>query len=147
MVNKWRDLRNSKNMTTVLKIVLHTVMPILTQCSPQGNWLSQVWLFMSYVQPLWLYTSICRMYTHMSNPLNQFTTAQEVNFLIINSLFSFLYLSSSITGDIANEKFWKNHRLLLHTRALRHYLRGWWYLVHPFQVCVPMNNQVIPGTR
>ncbi len=42
----------------------------------------------------------------------QFITAQEVDFLIISSLFSFLYLS---TGEVANEKFWKNHRLLLQT--------------------------------
>ncbi len=65
----------------------------------------QLWLFVSYVQPLWLYTGICRMYTCMNNSLNQFVTAQEVDFLIISSLFSFLYLSSSITGEIANEKF------------------------------------------
>ncbi len=24
----------------------------------------QLWLFVSYVQPLWLYTGICRMYTY-----------------------------------------------------------------------------------
>ncbi len=43
--------------------------------------------------------------------LNPFTTAQEMDFLIMSSLFSFLYL----TGEVANEEFWKNHRVLLHT--------------------------------
>ncbi len=56
----------------------------------------QLWLFVSYVQPLWLYTGICRMYTRMNNPLNQFVTAREVDFPIITSLISFIYLSSSI---------------------------------------------------
>ncbi len=45
------------------------------------------------------------MYTRMNNLLNQFITAQELDFPIISSLFSFLYLSSSITGEVANEKF------------------------------------------
>ncbi len=54
----------------------------------------------------------------MNNLLSQFITAQEVDFLIISSLFSFLYLPSSITGEVANEKFWKNHRLLLHTSTV-----------------------------
>ncbi len=78
----------------------------------------QLWLFVSYVQPLWLYTGNRRMYTRINNPLNQFITAQEVDFLIIGSLFSFLYLSSSITEDIANEKFQKNHKLMLHTPTI-----------------------------
>ncbi len=52
----------------------------------------QLWLFVSYVQPLWLYTGICRMYTRMNNPLNQFITAQEVDFLIISSYFHFYIL-------------------------------------------------------
>ncbi len=56
----------------------------------------QLGLFGSYVQPLQLYTGMGRMYTHMNNPLNQFITAQKVDFLIISSLFSFLYLSNSI---------------------------------------------------
>ncbi len=43
------------------------------------------------------------MYTRMINPFHQFNTAQEVDFLIISSLFSFLYLSSSITGEVVNE--------------------------------------------
>ncbi len=48
------------------------------------------------------------MYTFMNNPLNQLITAQEVDFLIISSLFSFLYLSNSFTGEVAKEKSWKN---------------------------------------
>ncbi len=78
----------------------------------------QLCLFVSYVQPLLLY--ICQIHTRMNKPLNQFITAQELDFLIISSLFSFLYLCSSITGEVANEKFWKNHRLLLHTPTVSH---------------------------
>ncbi len=47
--------------------------------------------------------------------LNSFITAQEMDFLIINSLFSFLHLSSSVTREAENEKFWNNRRSLLHT--------------------------------
>ncbi len=78
----------------------------------------QLWLFVSYVQPLWLYTGICLINTCMNNQLNQFITAQEVDFLIISTLFSFLYLSNSITGKVANKKLWKNHKLLLHTLTI-----------------------------
>ncbi len=78
----------------------------------------QLCLFVSYVQALCLYTSIYRMYTRMNNLLNQFITDQEVDFLMISSLFWFLYLSSSITGEKANEKFWRNFRLLLHTSTI-----------------------------
>ncbi len=100
----------------------------------------QLWLFVSYVQGLWLYTGICRMYTCMNNPFNQFITAQEVDFLIISSLFLFLYLSSSITEEVANEKFLKNHRLLLRTSTVSYpnfssrslQLKKWisWLLAH-----------------
>ncbi len=45
---------------------------------------------------------------------NPFIAAWEMDFLIIISLFSFLFIFSSITGKVANEKFWKNHRVLLH---------------------------------
>ncbi len=76
----------------------------------------QLWLFVSYVQPF--YTGIYLMNICMNNPLNQFITAEEVDFLIINTLFSFLYSSSSITKEVANQKFWKNHRLLLHTLTI-----------------------------
>ncbi len=58
------------------------------------------------------------MYIHMNDPLNPFITAPEMDFLIISSLFSFLYLFNSITGEVANEKFWKNHRLLLNIPSI-----------------------------
>ncbi len=45
------------------------------------------------------------MYNRMNNALSQFIAAQEEDFLIISLLFSFLYLSSSITGEVANENF------------------------------------------
>ncbi len=38
-----------------------------------------------------------------------------MDFLIIGSLFSFLYRPSSTFGEVANEKFWTNHRSLLYT--------------------------------
>ncbi len=98
MVNKWRDMKK------VHKVALNFVRRILIHAAHKAV-RYQFWLFVSYVQPLWLYTGICRMYTHMNNPFNQFITAQEVDFLIISSLFSFLYLSSSITGEVANKKF------------------------------------------
>ncbi len=99
-------MRNSKNMKKVHKVALCSVMQILTQSRAQ-DWRYQLYLFVSYVQPLWLYTGICRMNTCMNNTLNQFITAQEVYFLIISILFSFLCISSSITGKVANKKFWK----------------------------------------
>ncbi len=43
----------------------------------------QVSLFILYVQPLCLYTGICQIYTRINNPLSPFTTAEEMNFLII----------------------------------------------------------------
>ncbi len=103
----------------------------------------QLRLFVSHVQPLWLYSGICRIHTHMNNTLHQFITAQEVDFLIISSLFSFLYLFSFITREIANEKFWKNHRLFLHTPTVSYpnfssicslQLKKWfsWFLPHYF---------------
>ncbi len=66
-------------------------------------------------------TQIIATYTHCiiyKFQLNPFTTAQEMDFLIVSSLFSFLYLSSSISGEVGNEKFWKNHRVLLHTPTI-----------------------------
>ncbi len=44
---------------------------------------SQFWLFVSYVQPLWLYTGIRSMHARMNNPLNPFITAEAIDFLII----------------------------------------------------------------
>ncbi len=37
--------------------------------------------------------------------LNSFITAHEMDFLIIGLLFSFLYLSSSVTREVVNKKF------------------------------------------
>ncbi len=50
--------------------------------------------------------------------LNPFVTVQEMDFRIISSLFSFLYLSSFITGEVVTEKFWKNHSVLLRTPTI-----------------------------
>ncbi len=64
---------------------------------------------------------IIATYTHCiicKFQLNLFITGQEMDFLIISSLHSFLYLFSSITGEVENEKFWKNHRVLLHTPTI-----------------------------
>ncbi len=73
--------------------------------------------------------------------LNPFISAEEMDFLIIGSLFLFLYLSSSITGEVANKKFWKNHRLFLYTPTVSYpnfssirslQLKKWisWLMVH-----------------
>ncbi len=51
---------------------------------------SQLWLSILYVQPLWLYISIRRMYTRMNNPLNPFITAQEI-IILISLSFRFYY--------------------------------------------------------
>ncbi len=107
----------------------------------------QLWLFVSYVQLLWLYIGISQMYTCVNNLLNQFITAREVDFLIIGSLFSFLYLSSYSTGEVENEKFWKNHRSLLHTLTVSYtyfsaicslQLKKWisWLLAHYSHFCI-----------
>ncbi len=117
MVNKWRDVRNSKNMKKVYNVALHSVMRILTQCSLQGNALSALVVCLRW-SSIVVSTGICRMYIYMNNLLNQFITAQEMDFLVIRLLlFSLLYLSSSIAGEVGDEKFWKNHRLLLHIPA------------------------------
>ncbi len=53
-------------------------------------------------------SNIIATYTHCITfklQLNPFITAQEMDFLIISSLFSFLYLSSFITEEVANEKY------------------------------------------
>ncbi len=61
----------------------------------------QLCLFVLYVQPLGLDTGICRMYTRMNNPLNQFITAGEVDFvkiklsILISVYFPFYYWRSS----------------------------------------------------
>ncbi len=51
------------------------------------------------------------MYTRMNNPLNQFITAQEVHFLIISSLFSFLF-SSSITRKSSEQKILEKSQII-----------------------------------
>ncbi len=43
--------------------------------------------------------------------LNPFIIVRKMDSPIVSSLFSFLYLSSSITLKVTNEKFWKNYRL------------------------------------
>ncbi len=68
-------------------------------------------------------SKIFATYTHYiisTFQLSLFITAREMDFLIISSLFSLLYLSSSITREIANEKFWKTHSVLLHTPIISH---------------------------
>ncbi len=103
MVNKWRDVRNNKNMKRVHNIALCSMMWIFTQSSAQGSTLSALVVCLIYVQPLWLYTGICWMYTCTNNPLDQFITAQEVDFLIISSLFSVLYFPSSVIGEVGTK--------------------------------------------
>ncbi len=80
-------------------------------------WRSREWKILEKSQ-------ITATYTHRiiyKFQLNLFITAQKMDFLIISSLFSlFLYLSSSTTREVANENFWKNHRVLLHIHPLYH---------------------------
>ncbi len=140
MVNKWNDVRNNKNMKKEHKNALCSVTRILTQSSAQDSPLSALVVCLICLAIAVVYWHLL-MHTCVNNPLSQFITAQEVDFLIISSLFSFLYLSSSITGELADEKFCKNHRLLLRTptisysnfssiRALQ--LKKWisWLLAH-----------------
>ncbi len=81
MVNKCRDVRDSKNMEEVTKSqrILQCESSLSIACKARH----QFWLFVSYVQPLWLYTGIHRMYTRTNNRLNPFITALEMDFLII----------------------------------------------------------------
>ncbi len=100
-------------MKKVHKVALRSVMRILSAAHKAARY--QLWLSLSYVQPLWLYTGTCRMTTHMNNPLNQFIAPEEVDFSIISSLFSFLYLSGFITWEVERtEKSEKKHSLLLY---------------------------------
>ncbi len=153
MINKWRDVRDSKNMKKVHKIAKHTATRIATQCDAQGSMFSVlvVYLICSGIVVLYWHPIRCTLrikkwiswlLAHFSHfyifPVlllekkqpknsgkvtehcyithyiifkfwrNPYITAQEMDFLIISSLFSFLHLSSSITGEVANEKFWKN---------------------------------------
>ncbi len=82
MGNKWRDVRGNKNMKKVHNVSISSAMQSLLSAACKTEYY-QLWLFISYVQPSWLYTGICRIYTHMNNPLNPFITVQEMNFLII----------------------------------------------------------------
>ncbi len=96
-------------------------------------------LFTSYVQSLWLYAGICQMYFLMNNRLNPFITVQEMNFLLISLLFSFLYLTSSITGEIANEKFWKKSEIV---STYTHYIISKFQL-NPFIIVEEINFLII----
>ncbi len=93
-------MRNGKNVKKVHKVTSRSVMQILTQCSA----LSAVVVCLIHSAIVVVYWHLLDIYTRMNNPLNQFITAQEVDFLIISSSFSFLYLSSSIIEEVANEK-------------------------------------------
>ncbi len=101
-------MRNSKNTKKVHKVALHSVTQILTKCNAQGSMLSALVVCLKCSAIVVVYWHLPDVYsTRMNNPLNRFMTAQEVDFLVICSLFSFLYLSISITGEVANKKFGK----------------------------------------
>ncbi len=57
MADKWRDARDCENMKKVYKVATRTVMWISSQYTVQAVHY-QLWLFVSYVQLLWLYTGI-----------------------------------------------------------------------------------------
>ncbi len=72
-------------------------------------------------------SQITATYTHCiiyKFQLNPFLTAQEMDLLIISSLFSFIYLSNCITGEVANEKFWKIQSTITYT----------YYIIYKFQL-------------
>ncbi len=87
------------------------------------------------------YCRICPLYRIQISAQSVYYSWKRIDFLNISSLFSLLYLSSSITGEIANEKFWKNLRVLLHTPTVSYsnfsaiyslQLKKWisWLLAH-----------------
>ncbi len=74
MVNKWRDVRDSKNLKKVLKVATCSAARILIQCNVQGSVISS-----DCVSHLFSHCNY-QMYTCMNNP---FITAREMDFLII----------------------------------------------------------------
>ncbi len=69
MVNKWRDVRDSKNIKTLHEVATGSATQIPTQCSAQGSLLSAVVVRLVHLS-LWSYTSIHQMYTHIPEVKN-----------------------------------------------------------------------------
>ncbi len=99
-------------MKKVHKVAMHSVTRIFTQYSAQSRVLSAlVACLMS--------SAIVVVYGHTSYPnFSRIRSLQLKKGISWFSLFSFLFPSSSITGEVVNEKFWKNHRVLLHTPTI-----------------------------
>ncbi len=95
-----------KSSTSYISTILYLSSPITEEVVNEKFWKNHRSL-------LHTFTILCTNFSSIRS-----LQTQEMDFLIISSLFSFLYLSSSIAGEVANEKFWKNHRILLHTPTI-----------------------------
>ncbi len=93
-------MRDSKNMKKVHNVTTYSMAQVPTQCNVQGSALSALVVCVICSDIVVVHWRLPDYLAHCSH------------------FYSVSCLSSFITGEVANEKFWKNHRVLLRTPTL-----------------------------